>query len=126
MALNSSPALAPDHFVPFATCCPLSAVAGSATALGMATGATKIKRDILQTAPLYHSARTISHSKPSTARKSPSLKKVHFLRGCQVFARVIQLMNLFASVANYTDFPLGPRLACSGYLDQNLDIYIYI
>ena len=121
MALNNSPALATDHFVPCATCCPLSAVAGSATAFDMATEATAVKHDTLQTVSPYHSDRTISHSKPSTARKSP----LHFVRGCPAFARLIQLMNLFATFGNYIEQPVPDnrhRLGYPNYLDQNLDI----
>ena len=102
MALNNSPALATDHFVPCATCCPLSAVADSATAFDMATEATAIKHYILPTVSSYHSDRTISHSKRSTARKSP----LHFVRGCPAFARLIQLMNLFATFGNYIEQPV--------------------
>ena len=127
--MSSSPALVAEHFVLRAICRLLPAVAGSATASGMTTRAITILSiaDVsLQNTSPCHSAPAIPYSKPSTATKSPSLNRMHFLRGCQSFARIIQFMNFSARVANYMGFPLGSRLACLGYSDQSLDIYIYI
>ena len=126
MALNSSPALATDHFVPYATCCPLSAVAGSVTAFDMATEATAIEHNTLWTVSPHHSERMFSQSKPSTARKSP----LHFVRGCSAFARLIQLMNLavIAESQNYIEQPSPDnpyRLGYPNYLDQNPDIFAF-
>ena len=126
-ALNLSLATVAEPFVLAAVRCLLPAVAGSATAFGIATNAFALIMFIafvsLQIPSPRHSAPRIPYDKPLTATKPSPLRWMCFMRGCPLLARIIQIMNFLVRVANYMGSPLDSPFACPEYSGQILDTY---